>query len=455
MSGSHQRAGPARVSRLPFGVVACLTALLVSAVPAWAGDEESPRTLPLTAQMKATIVDRIVTTFDEYYVDVEVAREMGAELRRRHANGDYDEVGTLGELTERLTRELRAITNDLHILILPYEPLPPYRFENRLVGTPEENFGFQKVELLPANIGYLHLTKFYNVREAGPTAVAAMNFLGHCDALIIDLRFNGGGDTTMADLISSYFFDEPQLLNRTYTRKDDLLEETWTQGYVPGPLLADVPIYILLSVHSFSCAESFAYELKHLGRATVVGERTKGGGHAVTYLSYPEAWINIRVPYARDINPVTGTSLQGVGVRPDVPTSFDDAFAVANREALTRLLASETDEARRYRLQWALDEYSAALDPVEVDAAELREYAGEYGERSIILSCGELHYRKPGRALRTLLPMGDDLFTFRSERSYSRYRIQFARNEAGRIVGLYFTGDDDDQPSEMCARTSD
>jgi hypothetical protein len=452
MSGNEDRPGraPGRFLR----VAGCLIALALSSASASASEEESPHDMAMTAQMKDTIVERIVTTFDEHYVDIDVAREMGTELKRRHANGDYDDVGTLGEFAERLTKELREIANDLHILILPYKKLPNFRFENRLVGTPEDNFGFQKVELLPGNIGYLHLTKFYHVREAGPTAVAAMNFLAHCDALIIDLRLNGGGDTTMAQLISSYFFDEAQLLDRTYFRKDDQVEEMWTQSYVPGPLLAEVPIYILLSEHSFSCAESFAYQLKHLGRATVVGQRTKGGGHAVTYLSYPEAWINIRVPYARDINPVTGTSFQGTGVLPDVPTSFDDAFAVANREALAGLLANETDEARRYQLRWALDEYGAALDPAEVDVTELDAYAGEYGVRSIVLTCGELFYRKPGRALRALRPMGDDLFTFRSERCYSRYRIQFVRNEAGTIVGFYFTGDDDDSPSETCERTS-
>jgi hypothetical protein len=379
---------------------------------------------------------------------------MGRELRQRRGNGDYDDVGTLSEFTKRLTQEMRAITDDLHVLILPYEELPAYRFENKLVGTPEDNFGFQRVELLPGNIGYLHLTKFYHVREAGPTAVAAMNFLAHCDALIIDLRLNGGGDTTMADLISSYFFEEPQLLNRVCTRKDGQGEQVWTQSYVPGPLLTEAPIYILLSEHSLSCAESFAYQLQQLGRGTVVGQRAKGRGHAVTYLSFPEAWINIRVPYARDINPVTGTSVQGTGVLPDVPTSFDDAFAVANREALAVLLAKEADDAKRYRLQWALDEYSTALDPIAVDIAELPPYAGEYGIRSIVLSCGELYYRRPGRAFRALLPMGGDLFTIRSERSYSSYRMQVVRNDEDSIVGFRFSGDDDDEPSELCERTS-
>lgn len=452
MSGKAHDTG--HTLRRLLRVAGCLIALLLSAGGTSAGEEESLRAMPLTAQMKSKIVERIVTTFHEYYIDADLARKMGVELKRRQSNGVFDGVGTLGEFAERLTRELRAITGDLHILILPYEKLPAYRFENKLVGTPEDNFGFQKVELLPGNIGYLLLKKFYHVREAGPTAVSAMNFLAHCDALIIDLRLNGGGDTTMADLISSYFFDEPQLLNRVYSRWDDRLEEAWTQSYVPGPLLSNVPIYILLSEHSFSCAESFAYQLKHLGRATIVGQKTKGGGHAVTYLSYPEAWINIRVPYARDINPVTGTSFQGTGVLPDLPTSFDDAFAVANREALAGLLATETDEAKRYRLQWALDEYSAALNPAKADVAELPAYAGEYGVRSIILSCSELYYVKPGHAPRALLPMGDDLFTFWSERCYSRYRIQFVRNDGGIIVGFYFTGDDDEEPSEICERTS-
>ncbi|MFC2173961.1 S41 family peptidase, partial [Acidobacteriota bacterium] len=374
------------------------------------------------------------------------------ELETRHAGGEYDDPGTLAEFTGRLTEELREISGDLHVLILPYEKLPDYRFEDRLVGEEHDNFGFRRVERLPGNIGYLRLDKFYNTLEAGDTAVAAMNFLAHCDALIVDLRFNGGGDTTMAQLISSYFFDKPQLLNRCYTRHSDLTEESWTFGYVPGPRLTEVPVYILLSRFSFSCAEGFAYELKHLGRATIVGEQTKGGGHAVTYKSYPDDWVNIRVPVSRDINPVTGASLQGTGVAPDIKSSMHDAFATANVAALEGLLAGESNEARKFKLQWALDEYNAALHPTALEGDVGTGYVGQYGERAIVEMCGELVYKRPDLSSRTLLPMGGDLFTLKSERRYSSYRIQFVRDKAGAVSGFYLT-DDDGDPSEIFPRS--
>jgi retinol-binding protein 3 len=434
------------------GAIVGLLILAIAASVAPALGDSPAKDRALDNARRDAIIEQIVLTFDEHYIDADIAESMGVELRRRHARGDYDDVATLNELTSRLTDELQEICDDLHVLILPYKELPAYRFEDKLIGEPEDNFGFRRVERLPANIGYLRFDRFYNTREAGATAVAAMNFLAHCDALIIDLRYNGGGDTTMSQLLTSYFFDEAKLLNTYYTRHGDKTEESWTMNYVPGPSMAETPVYLLISPHSFSAAESFAYQLKHMGRATLIGEATGGGGNAVTYKSYPEAWINIRVPNSRDINPVTGTSFQGIGVFPHIEVPYGDAYAVANREAVRSLLDTQTDEQKRRELQWAVDEYQAALKPVELGDEERTEYLGRYGERSIVEVCDRLHYRRQGSPPRALVAMGEDRFTFESERMYSSYRMVFVRDGNGRVSGFYFDGPDGD-PSGVYERS--
>jgi retinol-binding protein 3 len=115
------------------------------------------------------------------------------------------------------------------------------------LGYPENNYGFQKIEILPGNIGYINLTTFNNPKTAGATAIAAMNFVANSDALIIDLRLNGGGDEAMARLISSYFFDKSTHLTDNFIRKDSITEQIWTQEWVTGPKITEAPIYILMS----------------------------------------------------------------------------------------------------------------------------------------------------------------------------------------------------------------
>ncbi len=110
-----------------------------------------------------------------------------------------------------------------------------------------------------------------------------MNFLANSDALIVDLRENGGGAPAMIQLLSSYLFSgeppapERLLLPAATTRP----MQFWTQPYVPGARLADSRPYVLTSRRTFSGAEEFTYNLKNLKRATIVGETTGGGAHPV------------------------------------------------------------------------------------------------------------------------------------------------------------------------------
>ena len=123
-------------------------------------------------------------------------------INQKYENGEYDQFTDLVKFTSQLTVDLRSISKDYHIKVSPYEKIPDDLLVETRLGSPDENYGFQRVERLPGNIGYLELLSFNNPKSAGPTAVAAMNFLAHCDALIIDLRLNGGGDTFMTQFLS-------------------------------------------------------------------------------------------------------------------------------------------------------------------------------------------------------------------------------------------------------------
>jgi C-terminal processing protease CtpA/Prc len=202
------------------------------------------------------------------------------------------------------------------------------------------NYGFFRVERLPGNVAYLDLRVFIDTNEgSSDTATAAMNFLAHTDALIIDLRQNRGGFPTMIQLLCSYLFgSEPVLLNTFAFRAGGRHEEWWTLPDVPGTRYGEQkPVYVLTSAETFSAGEEFAYDLQARRRATIVGEVTGGGANpgAMVPLSHGFAAF---IPFGRAVNPVTGTNWEGVGVKPDVPVPATEALRTAQVLALRSLL---------------------------------------------------------------------------------------------------------------------
>jgi hypothetical protein len=262
-----------------------------------------------------------------------------------------------------------------------------------------------------------------------------MNFVAHCDALIIDLRLNGGGDEAMAQFLSSYFFDKSTHMTNTYVPKDNITEQRWTQEWVPGPRITDAPIYILMSSFSYSSAEVFAYQLQQIGRAKIIGRKTRGGVHGVKYMSFPDLMINLKVPYITEINPYSDTNYIN-GVIPDVPTTNEKAFIVANLEAAKKLLTSETNSNKRFTLEWIITGCEIDLNPIILDELKLAEYVGTYKNVEIILEGGRLMLHRKNFITQEMMPMGNDLFKFKDV-NRQKYRVQFTRNSKGEIINLY------------------
>ncbi len=294
---------------------------------------EKDPTPPITAAQRATVVDSLTAALIETYVYLETAEEMRDVLHARLGDGEYDDLSSSGAFARRLEEDLRSVSHDLHLKVRV--PRPPAPADGEGPCGRSENYCFQKVEILPENIGYLKFNNFVDTDVAGPTAVAAMNFLANTDALIIDLRGNGGGDASMVQLISSYFFEERVHLNSFYYRQTDEWEEIWTLEEVEGPRMTEVPIFVLVDGLTFSAAEGFAYHLKARERATIVGETTRGGAHPVTHRTFQLEGFSIdaSIPFGRAVNPITGTNWEGTGVEPDIQVSAGDALDEAIQEA--------------------------------------------------------------------------------------------------------------------------
>jgi len=301
------------------------------------------------------IVTKALELLRANYVFPEQAGQAATAIEARLEAGEYDDLDEI-TLTERLTRDLQEITGDRHLRVVLGGGAGPRR---QRIGEPEEpkdhearrlamrrmgrldNFGIRQVERLDGNVGYLDVRRVAVPANAGPAIGAAMELVAGTYALIIDLRHNGGGAPEGVVFWCSYLLDErPTHLNDIFHADTGETRQFWALPYVPGTRYLDRPVYVLTSGHTFSGGEDFAYTLQALGRATVVGETTGGGAHPTR--GFPiSAAVHIGIPFARSVNPVTGTNWQGTGVVPDVPADAERAYDVAYARALEKVLAMD------------------------------------------------------------------------------------------------------------------
>jgi hypothetical protein len=315
------------------------------------------------------IVTTALSLLRANYVFPELAEQAAIAIEARLVAGEYDDLDEI-TLTELVTSHLREVCEDKHLALrlgggpAPGGPGPrpgpdpdePRDHETKRLAMRQkgrlDNFGIRRVERLDGNVGYLDLHRVPVPANAGPAIAAAMELVAGTYALIIDLRHNHGGSPEGVVFWCSYLLTErPTHLNDIFHADTGETRQFWALPYVPGTRYVDRPVYVLTSSHTFSGGEDFCYTLQALGRAQVIGETTGGGAHPTRPFPISAA-VHIAIPFARSVNPVTGTNWQGTGVVPDVAVPEAEAYDVAYGQALRHVLAMEdlippiADEAR-------------------------------------------------------------------------------------------------------------
>lgn len=415
---------------------------------------------PVDAAAKGRVIAALETLLKDRYVDGALGVEIGKTVRKNLKSGKYDAAADVEAFAQALGRDLQDLSNDRHLRIrfnpemakmladtggMNDQGVERYREEAR-----RRNYGFQKVEILPGNIGYLDLRQFAQAEMAAETAVAAMNFLAGSDALIIDLRNNGGGDPSQVQLLCSYLFsaDEPVHLNSLYNRAMDQTNQFWTLPYVPGKRMADLPVFVLTSKRTFSGAEEFAYNLKNRKRATIIGEATGGGANPGGLFVVSDGFIAF-ISTGKAVNPVSKTNWEGTGVEPDIAVPADEALDVARAEAFKAVAAKTDDADWKRNLDWMREEVELrrAATPLSVD--EMRAFAGTYGIRTVRMEEDRLLYQREGGPQLTMIPLGGDTFGLDG---VDDVRIRFNRAADGAVTG--FQGIERDGPGFDAPRSN-
>ena len=306
---------------------------------------------------RSAVIDRLAELIRERYVYEDVAKRCTAQLRERHARGELAQ-GDDAAFAAAVTSALRADCDDKHFELVVREAAapPPADPSSWLEPLRRRNYDFPEVRHLPGNVGYVEIRSFPPPDVAATVAAGAMNMLAGTDAIIIDLRRNGGGTGDMVLFLATYFFERPTALSNTIRRAQGTSTQDRTLPFVPGPRLTRQELFLLTGSATFSAAEAFAFSLQQLQRGTIVGAVTKGGANAGRYTDVPPNF-RIFISNAHATSAATGKTWDKVGITPDIAVPESDALAAAHREALKRLRAKTTDAA----WQRELDSLLAAM----------------------------------------------------------------------------------------------
>ncbi len=334
---------------------------------------QAPAAPPLSPQQRTEVLQALSTKLSANYVFPDVAARIVAALPAK-AQG-YASAVSAAELGDMLSKDLRALGNDKHFRVF-YDPqfredaapdaIPSAQdMERQRAEAASLGFGIEKLQRLPGNVALLELRGFGPPELVSAAYAAAVSLLDGSNALILDLRRNGGGSPDSVAQWMSHFFPQgdQRHLNDIYTRSTDKTQQYWTLPSVMPRYTR--PVYVLTSARTFSGGEECAYDFQTQKRAVLVGQTTGGGANAGDRFSLGHG-IVVNIPTARAINPITHTNWEHVGVKPDIEAPAAQAQQVAY-VAILRTLSSQSadpEEAQHLRKLLALAEKGESEPPV-------------------------------------------------------------------------------------------
>ncbi len=400
----------------------------------------------LTEAEKSNVLLSVIQKLEKIYPFPKISEKTIMGLKTQISDGFYNEINSPNNFATRLTNSLEEFSNDKHLDLI-YNP----RMAKTLLEVTSEvsdytdeeakieiwnNFGFKELSIMDGNIGYLNLSVFFATDYAGKTADVSMSYFSNCNALIIDLRQNGGGWGDMVDYLLGYFIDnkEPLILNITESTLDSSIYSEVVPLYVPGKKLTNIPIYVLTSHATASAAESFLSHLKYFNKnTTIVGEKTKGAENPVEHIALNEYFV-LQIPAWKKIYSKNPNIWEGIGITPDIQVIQADAMKTAHRIALEKLLLTTNDKTALDKYQWALDGISASYDNVDIN--KIKKFASSYGKIKIIYNEGKLFYQFEERAAVQLIPVSDNYFIVDG---IDYFRIKFVITNGMIVLKQIFT----------------
>jgi len=329
------------------------------------------------AQTRHRVIAQLADELRTRYIFPDKAETAASALLGDERAGRFAKMADGESLARALTSALHERLHDLHLFV-------EYSAETRPAGAAKaptmadyetfrsavarQGYGIDAVQHLNGGICYLRLSGFPDAAIMSDALADAMKLCAGTDGLIIDERYNHGGDPAAVNLLTSYFFVpfKPVHLNDIVQRVPGTTQMDVRQFWnvaVAGPLYLDKPVYVLTGPHTFSGGEGFAYAMQVMHRATIVGGVTGGGANPTREIALDEHF-SAAIPFGRALNPVTHDNWEGTGVKPDIVSAPGDALKFAYVALLKQKAAHTGDVEQRQSVEHAID--AAQSDPASI-----------------------------------------------------------------------------------------
>ena len=278
-------------------------------------------------------ITTIAKLIDDLYVFPEKGKRIASHLLQQYKKGEFSQIKDWKAFDSVITKDLRSFSHDGHLYVrndpkivkellaaeshtTDSSSTEQFSFDPFYYGAEaiRNNFGFREVRILEGNIGYVKLSEINISAKSLPVLFAAMDFTANTQALVIDLRDNGGGGSDVGPVFESFFLpkDIPLLEFKTRNgsgRLDKTVSWLTKEKY-------DNPLFIVVNSGTASAAEAYAYSLQSKGRAKVIGQPSAGAANMNSWYVVNEQ-IFVSISTAAPTLPGTEESWEQTGIQPD------------------------------------------------------------------------------------------------------------------------------------------
>jgi len=394
---------------------------------------------PQTPAGPRAVTERVAQLVQDNFYSANEGARIAGELRTAANAGQLDRYTNPFDLAAALTARLVPHDAHFHVDYAPPSAAPPQSAPPANAGqlaqeaSARGNYGFAQVQIFPGGIGYLDLRGFSNPSADGPerrAADAAMTMLSGAQAIIIDQRDCAGGSPAMVGYLVAYFTPpNANIFNTFHSRRGDTTEQP---PFEPtGARRLDTPLFILNSGRTASACESFAYTLQNAQRAAIVGVASAGGANPSPSFDIGGGF-NMQIAVAQSESPITHRNWEGTGVVPNVAAPVEDALNRARVLALQAALQRADTPQAQLETRWALESLQAGA--FRVAAADLRNYAGNYGARSVTVDGDQVFLNRDRRPAIRLIPLARDVFALDGVSPLQR--VRFERDQNHQVIAL-------------------